>query len=177
MTEATMHPCARCARMQRTCCQRAEILVTSADVQRIAAHSGRSEFVEQRSPADPAYLEDDPDDPRWKQLTVLPDGTRRMLQRRPDGDCTFLGAAGCVLPTDVRPLVCRLYPWSYDQRGLLGEDADYCPTAALEPPQGRMTLMLDIPADVAEGWRAQLYTELERDLRERGEGTSACASR
>jgi Fe-S-cluster containining protein len=188
MTAETLHPCARCARMQRTCCQRAEILVTSADVQRIAAHTGVSAresgaFVEHRAPADPSYLEDDPEDPRWKLLTVAADGSRRMLKRKPDGDCTFLGPQGCVLPTDVRPLVCRLYPWSYDQRGLLGEDADYCPTAALQPPEGRMALLLDLPAVVAEGWRSQLYAELESDLgesverRRTGEGSEACASR
>lgn len=171
MSAESMHPCARCARMQRTCCQRAEILVTTADVARIAAHSGARSFIEQRAPADPAYLEDDPEDPRWKRLTVSPDGTRRMLKRRADGDCTFLGEQGCVLPLDVRPLVCRLYPWSYDQKGLLEEEADYCPTAALKPPQGRMTVLLDIPAAQAEGWRVALYDELERDLRHGGEGS------
>lgn len=188
MSAEPLHPCARCARMQLTCCQRAEILVTSADVRRIAAHTGRNAtegggFVERRAPADPSYLEDDPDDPRWRLLTVAADGTRRMLKRKPDGDCTFLGPQGCVLPTDVRPLVCRLYPWSYDQRGLLVEDADYCPTAALQPPQGRMALLLDIPVGLAEGWRSQLYAELESDLRGSAEGCGSeegdrsCASR
>jgi Fe-S-cluster containining protein len=161
--------------MQRTCCQRAEILVSSEDVRRIAAHTGLSpseggDFVERRAPADPSYLEDDPDDPRWRLLTVASDGTRRMLKRKPDGDCTFLGPQGCVLPTDVRPLVCRLYPWSYDQRGLLAEDADYCPTATLQPPQGRMALLLDIPVGIAEGWRSQLYAELENDHRSSADG-------
>ena len=32
-----MHPCARCALAQKTCCQRAEILLTGGDVSRIAA--------------------------------------------------------------------------------------------------------------------------------------------
>jgi Fe-S-cluster containining protein len=169
-------------RMQRTCCQTAEILVTTGDEARIHDHlvlqstKDVPPFAERRVPSDAAYLEDDAEDPRWKLLTVAADSTRRMLLRKANEDCHFLGAAGCVLPTEVRPLVCRIYPWAYDQRGLLNEESEYCPKAALQPPGGSMTRMLDIPAAQAEGWRTQLYAELESDLRQRTEAEPSCAS-
>jgi|JRYL01.1.fsa_nt_gb Fe-S-cluster containining protein len=165
--DASLHPCARCAAVQRTCCQRAEILVTAGDQARIGAFlaSGRGtpatgDFVERRAPADPEYVRPDPDDPNWLRYTVAADGTRRMLRRAPNGDCTFLGATGCILPETVRPLVCRLYPYSYSERGLDGVDSEYCPTALLAPDGRSMAAVLDIPATTAEGWRRQLYEEL-----------------
>lgn len=162
--ETELHPCARCAQMQRTCCQRAEILLTGGDVARIRAHSGRDDFFERRTPADASYLEHDPADPEWLPLTVGRDGRRRMLTRRADGDCAFLGAAGCVLPTEVRPLVCRLYPWSYTAAGLLGEDSDYCPSVLRRFVGDNMLDVLDMRRTDGERWHAQLYAEL-RDER------------
>ena len=157
-----LHPCARCAQLQRTCCQRAEIVLTEGDVVRIQAHGASSAFVEFRAPSDPAYTELDPADPDWVRLTVRPDGTRRMLTR-PDDACTFLGPQGCVLPTDVRPLVCRIYPFTYTERGLAGESPDYCPTAVLAPRGEPMAQVLDMTAAEAEQWRCQLYAELRAD--------------
>lgn len=160
--ELQLAPCARCAQVQRTCCQRAEILLTEGDVARIEAHVGSpaASFVDRRRPADPAYLEPDEDDPHWLEWTVAADGTRRMLRRMPSGACSFLGQQGCVLPTEVRPLVCRLYPFAYDERGLAGREEDYCPTDLLAPDGRAMHDVLGISAVDAERWRAALYREL-----------------
>ncbi|MFO0873248.1 MAG: YkgJ family cysteine cluster protein [Phycisphaerales bacterium] len=169
-----MHPCARCAQIQRTCCQRAEILVTAGDRARIAAHAGRDDFWERRRPADPEYLEHDPDDPNWRDLTVNADGTRNVLRRTSDG-CTFLGRHGCELPMEVRPLVCRLYPFDFTERGLATGDgavADhYCPTALLAPPGTTMLTVLGMRPDEGERWRSALY----RELHEAAAGRSGAA--
>lgn len=162
---ASATPCARCAALQRTCCQRADILVTLGDLERIRAHGGRTDFWEQRAPSDPVYLEEDPEDPRWKALTVRADGTRRTLRRRADGDCTFLGARGCELPREVRPLVCRLYPHGYNEAGLVGRGEDYCPTRILAPDGRAMSEVLEIDRADARRWHATLYRELHEDLR------------
>ena len=159
-----LHPCARCARMQETCCQRAEVYVTLGDVARIAEHSGRSDFHERRSPADSEYLDDDEDDPIWRRATVASDGTRRVLRRKANGDCTFLGEAGCVLPEGVRPLVCRLYPYDYTESGMKGETAGYCPREELAPPGGSMIRLLGIGLSDAERWRRELYRELRSEV-------------
>lgn len=159
-SEVELAPCARCARMQKTCCQRAEVLVTEGDVERIGSYSGRTDFFEHRRPLDPSYVEDDPDDPHWQALTIRPDGARRMLRRQANGDCTFLGAAGCVLPTEVRPLICRLYPYAYNEGGLIGSDEDYCPTELLAQEGRPMVQVLGIESSDAERWHADLYREL-----------------
>ncbi|MDX2115803.1 MAG: YkgJ family cysteine cluster protein [Planctomycetota bacterium] len=167
MPEGQIHPCARCASMQRTCCQTAQILVTPGDIDRIARHTSRTDFWERSPVADAAYLDQD-DDPIWIRATVAPDGTRRVLKRSNQG-CTFLGRAGCVLPTDVRPLVCRLYPFSYTERGIDGELPDYCPTSVLAPPGSGLTMItvLGMTRDEGDRWHAQLYAELRADLEAR----------
>ncbi len=166
----SLHPCARCAQMQKTCCQRAEILVTAGDIARIGAHTGREGFWSLRQPNDAAYLEDDSDDPNWLAYTTDGNGRRRMLERKPSGDCTFLGDAGCVLPVEVRPIVCRLYPFAYNERGLDGMDDDYCPREKLIPrnkPGASMLTVLGMDKSDGERWRAQLYGELRREWSER----------
>ena len=163
---ATAAPCARCAALQRTCCQRAEVLLTEGDVARIAAsHAsiGRQDFWERRPPADASYVDDDPEDPRWRALTLAPDGTRRVLRRLPDGACTFLGARGCELPLEARPLVCRLYPFGYNQAGLTGREEHYCPTWLLSPEGRAMAEVLEMDLVAARDWHATLYRELEEE--------------
>lgn len=157
---ATMHPCARCATLQRTCCQRAEILLTAGDVERIAAHTGTRTFFERRAPSDPGYLDADADDPNWLAYTVRADGTRQVLRKQANGDCGFLGAAGCTLSLQTRPLVCRLYPFAYNESGLQGEDSEYCPTKVLAPRGQPMAEVLDIAVADAQSWHRQLYEEL-----------------
>ena len=79
-------------------------MVTGGDMRRIAAETGRSEFVEYRPAGDPIYANQD-DDPIWRERVIRADGTRRVLQRQPNGDCTFLGPQGCVLSLETRPLI------------------------------------------------------------------------
>jgi Fe-S-cluster containining protein len=158
------HPCARCAEMQKTCCQNAEVLLTPGDVRRIEAHVGRGDFHEWRRPEDPTYLDQDEDDPNWYRATVAADGTRHVLRRRSDGDCTFLGPKGCTLALEVRPLICRIYPYSFTESGLTGEDADYCPTRLLGDRNGSMLSTLGMDPSSAEQWRRQLYEELHEEL-------------
>lgn len=167
-----MHPCARCACVRLTCCERAEITLTDGDLRRVAAWTGRDDFSERRWPQDPADAVPDPDDPDWHRGTVAPDGTRRVLRRRRGGACTLLGEAGCSLPEDVRPLVCRLYPFVYDARGLAPvESAHYCPSILLATAGRTMSGVLGMDRATAEGWRAQLYEELAQASHSDARGT------
>ncbi len=164
--------------MQRTCCQRTEILVTTGDVARIERHVAREggsqlarhEFHEWRVPPDPSYVEPDALDPRWVELTVRTDGTRRVLKQKENGDCTFLGPQGCTLTKEVRPLICRLYPLAYTEQGVQGEAAEYCPIVQLAPPEGRMMLLLQMEELEIRRWHTMLYRELQEDLERDDEG-------
>jgi len=173
-----VHPCAQCARLQRTCCERAEVVVTDGDIRRIEAFTRRTGFWEFRAPTNPQYT-DQPDDPNWVRYTMERDGTRRVLRRLDSGACLFLGDRGCTLPTEVRPLVCRLYPYDYTETEIKGMDDSYCPVDRLIPAEQRaagvtMLTILGMRMEDAERWRRMLYEELKARA-ERKEQAS-CAS-
>ena len=88
--------------------------------------------------------------------------TRRILKRGPGGDCTFLGPHGCTLPSDVRPLVCRIYPFDYTEEGLREELARGCPLHLLPPGQGLIEA-LRMDRGEAERWHRQLYEEIREE--------------
>lgn len=149
--------CVKCSQIGKTCCQRCEILVTAKDKRRIAEYTGRSDFWHDRVPTDPSYADQD-DDPNWLKWSFNPDGSRPVLKRRADGDCGFLTPTGCSLPMEVRPLVCRLYPYSYTERSVDGI-AEGCPKEVV-PPGGTLLKILDMRLADAQRWHAMLYSEL-----------------
>ncbi len=165
MTAEEEFLCIRCARHTQTCCQRSEIYATPGDVQRIGHHTGHADFFEFRAPNNPEYLDQD-DDPMWREQVFRPDNTRRVLKREPNGDCTFLGTHGCSLPLEVRPLVCRLYPYDYTAAGLTAELSEGCPLELLRPGLGLIDALEMKPAD-AQRWHRQLYVEIQMET---GEG-------
>lgn len=151
--------CARCARHQETCCQNVEVFVTLGDVQRIEQTTGRCDFYEFRRPGHAVYANQQ-DDPIWCAHVFRSDGTRRVLRQQPNGDCTFLGPAGCVLPLGARPLVCRLYPYDYTSAGIHTRLARGCPVELLRPGQSLLAA-LNMNLEEARGWHRQLYHEIQ----------------
>ena len=91
-----------------------------------------------------------------------PDGSRRVLKHQPGGDCVFLGFQGCTLPLEVRPLVCRLYPYDYNAEGLKSEPASGCPRDLLAPGQSVFEAV-GASAEAARHWHAMLYQELQQE--------------
>ncbi|MCA9149735.1 MAG: YkgJ family cysteine cluster protein [Planctomycetales bacterium] len=154
--------CVRCARHTVTCCQRSEIYVTPGDVERIQSHTGREDFVEFRCADNHEYVDQD-DDPVWRDHVFRADGSRRVLRRKENGDCTFLGEHGCVMPLDTRPLICRLYPFDYTADGLSDELALGCPLELLLPGQSLLGALEMNVAD-AERWHRQLYEEVQQEV-------------
>lgn len=150
--------CARCAGHQRTCCQDTDVFVTWGDIDRIQGYTRRDDFHEYRAPVNPDYLDQD-DDPAWVRYAIGHDGTRRVLQHRSGGDCVFLGMQGCELPRDLRPLVCRLHPYDYDEGGIADAPALGCPVHLLLP--GRHLLEeMGMDLEEARQWHRQLYAEM-----------------
>ncbi len=153
--------CVRCAKVQRTCCQTCQVYVTPKDVDRIAQFTGLVDFYHDAPADDPVYLEQD-DDPPWRQFVPQPDGTRRILRRRDNGDCWFLGPSGCQLPLDVRPLVCRLYPFQYNYQGLQPQLGQLCPLRLLRPGKSFLE-ELRMSRTQAEQWHRQLYAKIQEE--------------
>jgi Fe-S-cluster containining protein len=146
----------------RTCCQTSQVYVTLGDVRRIADHTGQEDFSEFRVPDDPIYVTSHADDPVWRQFVFRRDGTRRILRREADGSCVFLGPHGCTLPGDVRPLLCRLYPYDFNEREIYHTLARGCPLELLRP-QESLTEALDMNLEMAEIWHRQLYEEIREE--------------
>lgn len=149
--------CAKHAQIGKTCCQTSEVLVTAGDRARITEYARRGDFWGHRAPGNPSYADQD-DDPNWLKWAFRPDGTRPVLNRKASGDCSFLGASGCTLPMTTRPLVCRLFPYTYTEKGIDGVD-DACPKEVV-PPGSTILQVLDMKREEADRWHAQLYREL-----------------
>ena len=70
----------------------------------------------------------DDSDPIWRDNAFQPDGSRRVLrkpsQRRLHVSRTP-GLLFCLL--EVRPLICRIYPYDYDAGGLLDDSGARLP--------------------------------------------------
>ena len=154
--------CARCAKTSKTCCQKAQVFITKGDVRRVAEATGRTDFHESAPASDPDYAANAELDPVWSRI-YGPDGRRRILAHKPDGDCVFLTPTGCTLSEDVRPSVCLLYPFDYTDSGIKGLDAPYCP----EPERHNLPLLLTLlgmSREKAEAWRERLYREIVEEF-------------
>ena len=153
-----MSLCTLCAHLGKTCCQKTDVLLTPDDIERIRAHTGSSDFFENRHPRDPGCLGGE-DDPNWLLYTVHTDGSRTVVCHSRDGDCLFLAAEGCSLPCDVRPLICRLHPLVYTESGIVGTSDD-CPVRLLRGEDLLRSIGMDFEAGLR--WHRQLYAELDK---------------
>lgn len=150
--------CFQCSQNGKTCCQDREIYVTPGDVRRIAGKTGVRNFFEFCSCNDQNYMEQD-DDPVWMNYVFKPDHRRRIIKRQANGDCVFLSPQGCILTLDVRPLVCRLYPFNYNFRQIYPELEKGCPTLFLGTGQ-TLLQALGMSLDNARVWHRTLYSEI-----------------
>lgn len=150
--------CSRCARGGSTCCQNTRIFLTRGDMERITASGARDFHEHVHIPwAGDAEL-----DPAWRR-TFRPDGLRRVLRHGTGGDCIFLGAEGCALDLATRPLLCRLYPFDYDDNAIKGVHGHRCPYP--ESANAPLLLaLLGMNRDEAEAWRVQFYREIDAEF-------------
>lgn len=153
--------CARCAGQGKTCCQGREIYITPGDLMRIRNHIGGVGFAEWTGAADPAYLDQD-DDPVWRLHVFAGDGSRRTLRRNAEGDCIFLTPTGCQLSLDIRPLLCRLHPFTYTAGGIDPEPDAGCPRHLLTAGESVFTA-IDMSIELANLWHRQLYEEIRKE--------------
>ncbi len=162
MTESL---CRRCAALGGTCCRGTQVFVTCGDVERIAAVTGSGDFWEMASADDGEFAAGRVLDSVWGRVFGV-DGRRRVLRHGVGRGCFFLTPDGCSLSLAVRPLLCRLYPFDYNETTIKGVYGPLCP----EPERGNGALLLASLAmnrDVAEEWRCALYEEIRREFPDR----------
>ena len=149
-------PCYQCSQDGTSCCKGTQILLTAGDVRRIARFLGHFRFFTFEVP-DPVYT-DPGDDPGWLTLTVRPDGRRCVLKRTAGKSCTMLSEKGCILPITVRPLICRLHPYTYTEADVSGVDPS-CPMSH-EKNWPVLLEQLGMASVEARKWHRMLYHEL-----------------
>jgi Fe-S-cluster containining protein len=158
---AETHLCARCAAKGQTCCQGKDrdIYITPGDLKRISEYVARQDFCEFRKPTDPAYLEVD-NDPLWMACVFRSDRSRRVLRRYGAlGNCIFLTVNGCCLPVQIRPLVCRIFPYAYNAGGFSADFEEGCPIGFLSTGQS-LAQCLGMDAQDLGEWHRTLYSEI-----------------
>jgi len=148
----------RCARVGTSCCKNYQISLTTGDIQRVSDFLGHQNFFTLEPPVpeeiNPEY------DPQWLPLIMESMGRVRVLKRTAEKNCSMLTENGCQLPYDCRPLICRLYPYTYTEEGIVGIGAS-CPISR-EKDWGAILEQLDMPADKARQWLCLLYTEVRK---------------
>jgi hypothetical protein len=165
MDRFAMKPhCFQCCQNGTSCCEGTQIYLTTGDVLRIARFLNASNFFTFEVP-DLIYT-DPGDDPAWIALTVRPDGCRRAMKRTTGKNCTMLAENGCILPMTLRPLVCRLHPYTFTEAGISGVDPA-CPISH-EDNWPVLLEQLGMAIGEARRWHQLLYCELH------GDKTAAC---
>jgi Fe-S-cluster containining protein len=151
--------CYQCSQNGTSCCQGTQILLTTGDVLRITRFLGAFDFFTFEVP-DPSYT-DPGDDPVWLTLTIRSDGRRRVLKRTADKSCTMLAGKGCILPITLRPLICRLHPYTYTEADISGID----PTCPMSRERNWPALLEQLGMAIFEArqWHRLLYCELRGD--------------
>lgn len=163
--------CAVCARSQRTCCQSSEPFASIGDISRINLYMHRNMKGSRVAPwwwwgwREPSqeYIEGMRADPQWATLLPMKSGLRRVVLSSDNGNCVFLKSTGCVLPMEVKPLVCRIYPWDFVAFKVTGL-SDFCAIEA-KGNHRDMGEALGLTKEMAQEWVEQLRSEMEREGR------------
>jgi Fe-S-cluster containining protein len=142
------------------------VFITREDAARVEKYLGRSDFYVYEK-ADKAF-ETCTEEPDWPGYVTRTDGTRRVLRRNEKKACSLLSDQGCTLPSEVRPLICRLYPYEYTKEEIVGMCRG-CPVS--RKYEGIIPLVeLSMDPASAERLRVQLYEQTFAELEERRAG-------
>ena len=66
-----------------------------------------------------------------------------------------------MLPSSVRPLLCRLYPYQFTPEGIT-KTSFFCPISHMEDPATILSAM-GMSMETANRWHKQLYDEIYRE--------------
>lgn len=151
--------CIACAQQGQSCCRNVHIYLTCGDVDRIGQICLTKNFYH-FAPLTADY-EDGGGDPAWNTAILDTEGKRRVVRQKDNGDCYFLTENGCSLPSHVRPLLCRIYPYDFRPYSLCGISSS-CPIAK-EPQWLHILNASEMKKSNAQIWISQLYEEIGKE--------------
>jgi Fe-S-cluster containining protein len=148
--------CIACARKGQSCCTNVHIYLTRGDIERIRQQCPSEDFFA-TAPLTDDY-EDGGGDPDWNPAILDAEGKRRVMRQQTNGGCHFLTPTGCRLPSVVRPLLCRIYPYEFRSWQLSGI-SPCCPVAS-QSDWLRILEESEMKQANARTWVAQLKEEI-----------------
>jgi uncharacterized protein len=160
-----MNKCNECSKLQLTCCESTDIYVTNGDIKRISDYFGKNDFYH-LSPVseemkhyygDPCNVEEGLE--IYYKYLFDEEGRRNILKRTEDNKCCFLTPNGCSLLPNAKPIVCRLYPYDWNDRKEIWIDAHYCPKSLFKDEQ-EIKEYVCLPEEEARRLVDLLYDEL-----------------
>jgi hypothetical protein len=162
-----MSKCIECAKLQITCCEdfRSEIGVTRGDIRRILEYTGRNDFYHLMPVLEEnkTILENPCNIVKGSEKYVRyffdDQGRRNVLKKNEKNGCCFLSPDGCSLPLNTRPIMCRLYPYHWDDYGNIEITGLGCPKSLFKDEQ-EMRAELCLPEIEAKKLIAVFYDEI-----------------
>lgn len=155
--------CALCAAKGGGCCRNTRVFLTRGDVERVERAVGEKDFWERLDVRVDAHATGLMHDPAWERIFSGQGGWRALRHVSGTGDCRFLTTGGCSLPVEARPLICRLYPFDYNDVAIKGVYGHLCPEPFRDNP-ALLLAMLGMGREEAERLRAKLYRELAAEF-------------
>ena len=162
-----MNFCQECAKIQKTCCQGEgfQVALTKGDIRRIGMFTSSPAFYELKAVEEPlrqVYTTPEhygDDEKIYVQYLFDEAGRRNVLKKKPNNaECLFLSKSGCGLPFEVKPLICRIYPYNWNDELDLWLETDYCPAPFFQNPD----YFRSVPLSEGEAKKlvSQFYFEL-----------------
>jgi len=152
--------CSECAGSRGlSCCEAVQIYVTKGDIERITSFTNSKDFYF-AAPLKGIYRNCDS---TWKDLVLDKNGCRNVIKLTKNGKCVFLKKDGCLLPMTVKPLLCRIHPYEFNEDGITGI-YKYCPISKM-PNSEEILNDMGMSYNMVKKWHAILYREIREERR------------
>ncbi|OQX22900.1 MAG: hypothetical protein BWK80_28740 [Desulfobacteraceae bacterium IS3] len=161
-----MSKCFECSELQLTCCEKSEVCVTKGDIKRIAEYAGRNDFYHLMPVSEELkFIITNPCNPENGSEIYLKylfdEEGRRIILKKNENRCCFLTHNGCDLPLNIRPIVCRLYPYDWnDNKDMWIDPARLCPENLFKDEQ-EIKEQLCLPEQEAKRLLELFYDEIK----------------
>lgn len=159
-----MDICKKCSQIIRTCCEKptVDVALTNADIERIATVTQLRDFYELRDVEGGSYSSP-ANYSKEEEIYIMnifkKDGRRNVLKHKNNGKCVLLGDNGCIVSFDVRPLLCRIYPYDWNDNREIWLNPTYCPKELFKD-ENEMVENIAVDLNTARELVDQLYNEI-----------------
>lgn len=162
-----MSKCSECSKLQLTCCELevTEVAITNGDIRRISDYTGRNDFYHLKQVSEEMkYVYENPANvpkglEQYVEYLFDEEGRRNILKKNERNGCCFLTPNGCALPSNIKPIICRLFPYDWNDNRDVWMDFTTCPKILFKDEQELKELVC-LPEEEAKRLIDLLYYEI-----------------